>query len=682
MSLFFTDDTKKRLNVARRTDPVSGFFWGVLNQADHYAASPGLAGLAEEEQWWYQVTESLTTVAWAWAIKPGDKLACWLRDATLSVARRPLSDWVGPAFRDHASQPTLGHLETAHLAMSLAVVLDLARGVFSEEEQRELTEAIEQKGMQLCKNWLDAKRHISNWRCILLMGYAVPAAVLNKAEAMEYAVQEFARCADFFQPDGSYGESLQYGNYAQMGLTYAYEALVRRDASLADRLSIKTYVQKVRWDAASYFYTKPLSGWGAYPLPRSANFADSAALYRPSADNLLHIAVRAERASPEAAGLAHWLFIEHYLPCFKKYSPDGNSFGFKNDVGFLTLPLLLETVATPLSPEEAGLKPVEAFSCGNVLARNRFGGRTILAARTGNEPLHAKAHLHGDVNSFILVHNEERLLADPGHACYRNLIRELDVATLSHNTCTFTTESGSLLQQKHTGRRMIEADGRNGEPSDNGTRLELSEQVGAVTAIVSEASRLYGEPIEEFTRIWLLCGEHALFVIDRIRASEPVRTHWSWLLNNRDGALDLKIPKSDRLVARRGNAGMKLFHVGEASMPAPQYAYMHDAYAPLPAQLGEGKPGSGLLVRWEDAQARKSLCRVHAITVDSSSAVAGWHLKFEDGYVGIIESPDGSQAWKLKLDAEANQVSVLDTLSGKETSLLHSAEGKWSILQQ
>lgn len=689
MSLFLSAMERALINQARTSEPYCSFYWELLNRAQRRASSPGLSDSEATCEWWHFASEYLTDGAIACALKPNETLQVWLRDTVLSVARRPLADWIGPEFRNHSLEMPQGHLETAHLTWSLAIALDLAGDVFSEAERAELVDVLENKGMMLCRNWIDGNRYLNNWRCILLAGYAVAAAVLDKEEAMAFAAADFRRCVDLFQPDGSYGESLQYGNYAMTGLVYTREALVRRRPDWASDLPMEPYVFKPRWDAASLFYRKPLSGWGPYPIPRSANFGDSASLYGASADNLLHLAVRAKESHPAMAGLARWLFDTLYLPAFARLPQDRCSFGFVNGYRFLTL-LLLPQAVEALTPEVAGVTSLETFSCGHVLARHRLGGRTVLAARTGGEPLHALAHLHGDLNSFILVHNEERMLADGGHACYRNLIHAIETSTASHNTCTFTVESedGSgaqanqavphRMQQGTTGHRRLHADGSSGDPVDRGGRLLLTERSGAITAIVSEASPLYGKPIEAFTRVWLLCDEHVLFVVDFIQASQPIKTSWHWLLNNRDDNLDLKLVRPDRLVARRGNAGMKLFHLGKGNLSGPLYGYIHDAYHPLPSQPSEGKPGSGMVVRWDDREAAMASVTTHAICLDTPGLIAGWHLKTEDGFAAVIESPDHERHWKLKVDEETQTVSVLESHAGRTTQVSAGQE-HWKL---
>ncbi|MCC5844603.1 MAG: heparinase II/III family protein [Verrucomicrobia bacterium] len=686
MSLFLSPSERAGIQEHRRSEPLSGFYWALLNRAERRAASPGLSDATTTTDWWHHALEVLTDAAMAHALRPTEALGAWLRATTLEIARRPLKDWVGPGFRYFNPENPVGHLETGHLSVALAVVLDLAADVFTEAERAELAETLVQKGIRLCRAWMDSTGHLNNWRCILLAGVAVPAAVLNRKDDMDFAAAEFKRCVDCFQPDGSYGESLQYGNYAMTGLVWTREALMRRQPSLDNELPLEPYVHMPRWNAASHLYCKPLSGWGALPVPRSVNFNDSAAIYRPSADNLLHIAARGKDRHPESAARALQLFDELYVPCTDQGPTDLASFGFVNDFGFLTLPLY-GAASEARATEKTEPEPVEVFSCGDVIARD---GTTVLAAKTGGGPLHSVAHLHGDLNSFMLVHNRERLLVDPGHACYRNLIHGIEISTYTHNTCVFETEAGDGLnlqedqhrrirmEQTNRIRRLLDEGFTNGPTCDRGAKLLLAQRAGHVTAIGSEASALYGAPLREFTRFWLMCGPHAVFVIDRVHADRPVKTSWSWLLNNRDGLLALKMVPPDRMVARRGNAGMKLFHLGDGGISGPQHAHVHDAYHPLPNQASEGKPGSGMLVRTADRSARTQSLTVHAICLDTPGLIADWHLKREDDFAAILESPDKRQ-WKLSLNETGSDISVLETATGRITRVTETSSGQWEM---
>jgi hypothetical protein len=693
MSLFLTAAERTTLATARKQNPVRPFYWALVDRVEKRAEAPGLINLNSTCEWWHFASEYLTDAAMVYAVKPSNKLSAWIRDCTLSIVRRPVEDWIGPPFRPHEDVDPTGHLETAHLSWTVAIVLDLASEAFSEAEQEELTTVLRERAIPLCQRWLDKNHHMANWRCVMNAGVAVAAAVLKDAKAIKRASEEYLRCIDTFQPDGSYSESLQYGNYAGYTLMLAREALIRKDATQAQELPISPWVHKPRWDASSLFYKKPLLGWGTAARPRSANFNDSAAIYRGSADFLLHIAARAKETHANDAGLARWLFDTLYTPGVQPGPFDRASFGFVNDFGFLTLPLLCQA-ADARSPQAAGLKELESFSCGDVLARDSWNGQTILAVHGAGDALHGPGHLHGDLNSFILAHNQERLLVDPGHSCYRNLIHDLEGSSQTHNTCTFKVKDshgevsnlqeellrGKTLQQSRSARRYLDPVSREpAAPIKRGGKALFTSHHGDVRAIGSEVAALYGEPITQFARFWFLCGTHALFVVDHIISTLPVKTSWNWLLNNRDNALDLKLVRPDRIVARRGNAGMKIFHLADSSMGGPIYSYVHDAYHPLPNQLGEGFPGSGQLMHWTENRASKERLVVHAIALDDPSAITHWHLK-GDSQAPILESPDASEAWQLTYRPNGTQFTVSELSSNKQYS--YTQEGNnWELPQ-
>lgn len=693
MSLFLSDHERALIADQHMRAPLNQFYWALLGRAERRAAKPGLSDRSASSDWWHFAQEYLTDGAMAYALKPTPNLAAWVRDVTLSLARRPVDDWVGPPFRGHGDGPPIGNLETSHLSIAVAVALDLARDAFTPAERDELAAALREKGLALLMRWLAHNRNFANWRCVITAGVAVAAAVLDDAEHLAVANHEYRLLLDVFQPDGSYAEGVQYGNYAAFTLMLAREALTRHNPAAEAELPLMPYAAKVRWDVYSFLYQKPLAGWGAYPLPRFANFNDSAAIYRPTADLLLQIAARARERHPEEAGLARWLFDTLYTPYIDREPRDRATFGFVPDFGFLTLPLLPQAAAA-LGPEAAGLPLAAGFSCGDSFARDAWNGRTVLAVRGGGDPLHGPGHLHGDLNSFVLAHNQERLLADPGHSCYRNLLHELESTSLTHNTCTFQLGGGEArpalqesqlrdtrLQQQTTTRRPFDpATGRAAPPVERGARRLLVAQHGQVTAIGSEAAGLYGAPLKEFTRFWLLCGAHVLFVVDQIVSAVPLKTTWHWLLNNRDSMLDLRLFQPDRLVARRGNAGMKLFHLGKGSMGGPLYSYVHDAYHSLPSQLGEGKPGSGLLMSFAESEPALARTVVHACVVDDVASIGGWHLHTAGGSVEI-ESPGATSRWALDVTADPLGLAVVERASG-EAYRVAATGGSWQLNPQ
>lgn len=685
------------LRAVAEGDVLAGRFYAALRSRVHRrAASPGLIGHDDDAAWWYPSAEYLTDAAMVYTLEPDSSLGGWLRDTALTIARRPLGDWIGPWFRDHSATPPIGHLETAHLCWGLGIALLLAPDAFSDDRE-EIVAALGNKGLVLCRRWLEANHHLANWRAVMTAGVAVAAAASGQSEPLAYAAEQTHLCAEAFQADGSYAESLQYGSYLAYALMTVGE-VIGRVAPALQPSPPEILARMIPWMARSFLYTKPLSGWDHQPRARSVNFGDCAATFRPSGDLLLHVAARCRESLPVEAGLARWLFEATYAAVPDQKPHNLATFGLRNDWGYLTLPLLLES-ADPLSPEAAGLAPAAGFDNGHVLVRASWQSQSVLAAQTGTQPLCGPGHLHGDVNSFQLVHRNERLLVDPGHSCYRNLIHGLESASQTHNTCTFLVAEdalglqedlakSALLEQKSVAGRRVIVDGRVGPAAPGRGRRLLLKQTGRLTTIVSEAADVYGPPIDEFLRCWLLYEEHVLLVVDRIRASRPVRTMWNWLLNNRDGSSALDVPGGDRFEFRRGLAGLKLWHTAGGRFRGPIYGYLHDAYHPEPNQLGEGRPGSGLLCRWIESESRTERLTVHALAFDDVGRLDRWQVecvKRNDNAAAITISSDSrlvggsNEGCRLEVHSDAPLHLVLRSGSGADTWQLCEREGRFSL---
>lgn len=676
MSLFLSDAERAGIMGRTRHPQTVAFYWALSRRVETRAAKPGLVGPTETADWWRPVSEYLTDAAMAHALKPSQTTAIWLRDATLSVVRRPVSDWVGPHYRDHtpcADGTSMGHLETAHFCWATALVLDLAQDVFSSSERDEMVGVLQDRGSVMCLNWLNRKHSIANWWCVMTAGLTVTAAVLNDAKLLDRAQQELRECSQIFQPDGSYGESLQYGNYALYALMLSCEALRRRGINLDDIAPIGRFMGYARWAVASYLYSRSTSGWGSAPKPRSLNFNDSGAVFKPTADVLLYLATHGNPTHPTEAGLARWLFDQTYTQHPAQGPHDQASFGLRPDWGFLTLNFLSQA-ASPISPAEAGLDSVQAFECGDLIARDHWDGKTVLAMRGGGAPLHAAGHLHQDLNSIILVHNQQRLLTDAGHSCYRNTLRKLEIATETHNTCTFYDEFGNLIEQHDTPHRTYECAKPDLPVLRRATRL-IAGSCGQVRVVGTDAAHAYGQPIQRFARFAILCGSHAIFVVDHIISSRPVRAQWTWLLNNRDGDLDLKVVDKDRMVIRRGDAGMKLFSLVKGTV-SQKWAHVNDAYHCLPGQMGEGRSGSGILLQWTESTAMIERIAIHAMAVDAYGAVANWHLQ-TPGESVAWESPNGQAYWVC--EAKPDRILISEQHRAESYRLGTNASENWSL---
>lgn len=681
-SIFLTDTEKERLQDMPTNTRTASLLSSMQARVEKRAALVSFADPSTTNQWWHFAGEYLTDAALIHAVRPSEQVDAWLRASVMSLVRRPVADWAGPAFRRYNGGVLVGTLETAHLAWGVSIAYDLASDLFTQAEKDEIVTALREKGLLPCRRFLERASTHMNWNCVLFAGFTVTAAILGDEEALAYATEWLPVAEDHFQKDGSYGESLQYANYAAYSIMLAHEALIRYYP--AKPTTFEPYARMVDWASYALFYRKPLSGWPMMDWPRSANFGDAAAIFRPSGDLLVHVAARAKKELPLQAGLASWLFNTLYFPANEPGPHDLASFGFVNGFGFLSV-IMLADAASAVSPKETDLPVVKAFSGGDVFVRDYWGGITTLAARIPSEPRHASAHLHGDINSFILVHNNERLILDPGHSCYRNITHELEISSSTHNTCTFeisgTANSPARKLVQHGGKRrsLIHENGklRSDDPSDDGGRRLIASRIGPVSVIGSDAAQLYGVPIRTFIRFWVLCGSNVLFIVDQIEADVPVKTTWNWLLNNRDGLLDYKMDRPNKLTARRGDAGVKITHFGEGDYSVPVYAMVHDAYHPLPAQRGEGAPGSGILIQWNESTPSAARTVVHTLAIDSHAGVLGWESKAESNTY-TLEDTDRNQKWSLLINDDGS-FNINDIISGQSYSVALNAEGVWEL---
>lgn len=596
-------------------------------------------------EWWHLVWERLGDAAFVQAVKPRPELARWVREVVLELCRRPADDWIGPWFRKR-SNPSMGMLETAHIAAAVFTAYDLCPELFSAEEREEIRQAVKVKGMEPCRRaaakYVAEKRHINNWFMVLANGFGTAAVMLGDETAVEEAVGFYREAAKLYNRD-SYGESLQYSNYASIHLVHLRELLIRFDPSLAAELDPGCIARLIPWYAASLMYMKPLEGWGEQAYPRSVNFGDSAAMFRPSGDVLLHVASRCAGEYPREAGLARWLFDITYAD--PRLGPnDAATFGFMNSYQLLSVLLHKEAVPA-IPPWQAELPLLAQFETGGAIVRDKWEEPdTILAVQGGFSPHHVASHRHADQNSFQLVHRKERFFADPGHCCYRLTAFHSARATASHNTWSFIAEQQETGEKKVIGQKEVYGNIYMPHTAFNHNRIV--QQLGHVHVIRSDCAEIYGDPIIKAERTWIAVMPHILFVVDRLEARTPVKVQSHFVLNNRDNRLKVNVAADNKLVLRRGEAAMKFFLLDARSAEGKSpfrltrdWGYIHDCYHPQPNQKGQGKEGSGLIFRYEMEGPQVNHTMVYAVAMDQEPLIKGWHLKvLEDGRY-FVEPP-------------------------------------------
>jgi hypothetical protein len=591
------------------------------------------------------------------------RLREWLKDVVLDTIRKSADEWIGPSFRKR-SKKLVGYLETAHAGIGIAIVLDLCPDIFTTTELDEIREALISKSQKLCGKWLDVsikrKNITNNWFMVFLNSYGTVSAILGDQAGVEKSVENYELAVKLYNED-SYSESLQYWNYASLHLAHLFEVLVNYNPSLESKLDILCYTRCMPWVASSFLEMRPLVGWGELAYPRSLNWGDSSAIFRPSADLLLHISRRAKKSMPIEAGLASWMFQETYQD--PKLDPDDRAtFGFFNNFLFPTI-LNWRYTKNPVTPEQANLPLAIKFSNGNVIVRDRWHNTsTVLGVQAGYEPLRASGHRHEDQNSFILSYGSEDFFVDPGHCCYRLNIQTHSKSAPHHSTWTFITKNGTSLKQKPILGSIYKK-----APVLN--QLKLLCQEGNMTVIESDAADVYGKPIQKAQRTWILCGANSIFLVDRIESKQSVAVKASFLLNNREGKLQTQVITPRQLLFRRGDIAIKFALVAAVSRNSfwyrdyPLYldgknndtgatfsqrcGYVHDCYHPQPNQRGQGAEGSGIIDTWTTPFACEHLL-IYAIAMDHIEHILDWQIDTLNNSKILISAPSQKRSFQLE----------------------------------
>ncbi len=638
MSIFITEKELTRIREARDANSQLGILWRALKGRTYEnTKEDSLVQSSDTQTWWHLAWERLRDAASVYAIEPNDKLGEWINKRVMEIVRMKPDEWIGPSFRKRQTpQPAM--LETAHVINAVAEAYGLCPELFSEEEKAEILAAVRECGLKPSKEYLATPKK-SNWDCVISCGYATAAVILGDKDAVKEAVGHYQKCVALYDEDG-YGESLQYGNYASLSLSHMRDVLVAYDPSLAETLKIDCIANTVRWAVSSFLYMKPLGGErGDVLFPRSINFGDSAAIFRPTADVLLQVSALSEDKT--VAGLARWLFDTTYQKPAE--GPDElATFGFYNHFSYVSL-IYLPDAEAAISPADAQMPLVNVYKTGTATIRDSWSDTaTVLGAQVGYDVHNASGHRHLDQNSFVLSYDMERYFVDPGHCCYRLETWKKSCTTEHHSTWDFYDEAGNKYTQEKC---------RANEAPLN--KITKNEQSGNFTILASDCAAAYGEHFKRAERVFVTALPNVLFVIDRVETDIPMKMVSHFVINNRDGKTQVKIKDAPRRVLRRGKGGMKFFTYTE-DQPFElehRYGYVHDNYHPIHNQIGQGKEGTAEILDLV-SEYRTSHLLIHPFCIDGTAEVPYWHIRHPEPYVYQVQDKGNVHTWELRLNPD------------------------------
>lgn len=592
----------------------------------------------DTQEWYHLVWERMSDASFVYGVEKEERLGRWVHDRTMELVRLSIDEWIGPWYRINLRQRKAGALETSHITLGVCEAYENARELFTQEEQQEIREALRTKGMLLCRKFVDEiyeGKNGFNWFMVLLNGYGTTAVVLDEQEEIEHAKELFNRIALFYNKD-SYGESVQYSNYASLHLAFLAETLIRSGYARDGELPINCYGNLMEWYVASIQRMKYDESFDCQ-VPRTFAFGDSSNLFRPTGNLLAHVAVHLKEKNPKLAGLAAWLFEKVYSQ-EKPMMDELATFGFFNQFAYHCI-LMYPDMSKPLSPEEAGLPLSIRFDIGHILIRDKWVEPNMaLAISAGYEPLGVSVHRHLDQNSFQLTIGKERMLIDPGHCCYRLHTQQRSKDEISHNTISLR------YQDKLVRQREVESEKGRGEASVY-NRLLVNTQFQDVQVIISDASGLYENPIKKAVRIWIVRVPDMVILCDYVQSEEPVELITRLVVNNRDNQLNMERHSSEFLTLTRKDSALEVhqaYSLADGTIESPtlsfDWSFLHNYYHPLPNQSGQGKEGSALVYLWTSEHEAKEHQRIQVLIGKCGKPDKQYEVRSKDGRIHITSA--------------------------------------------
>ncbi len=665
MGLFVSNQRKEEMQSLIKTDKRFNKLWeDYVRRVAGYTDTTDLVKMYDVTKWWHLIWERIGDAAFVYLMNGDEKAGAFVHDTVMHtcLGRKP-EEWIGPFFRK-MKEPPVGQLETAHISCAISAAYDMCPDLFSDEEKEIVKRLLRERILPWCKEFVDAGGWFNNWRMVLLNGYTVAACILGDNDAVKYAVEKFNLLTGAYNSD-SYGESVQYSNYASLNLTHAYEVLISYDPSLKEKLDSSYQANMIKWYAASFMYMKPLNdvNWGDMPYPRTLNFGDSASIFRPTGDVLMHVAKRFAKSRPDDAALAMWLFETTYKEDVGPY--DRSTFGFFNQYHYYTfINYVSAAEVKPLSPKEVGMPLISVFETGMVAYRTSWDNtKLILGIQGGYKPNNVTSHRHKDQNSFILAYKNERMFADPGHCCYRLETQRFSKSEDSHNTWTFEKENGEIIRQTIVSGNFIAG------VEQPMNELKRCEKIDDLFICQSDCAKAYGDEIEKAQRTWMVLGDNMMFIVDSFKSKVPVKPIAHFVLNNRgEGLTDDRIFYKKRVVFRRNGIGMKFFPLnveGYDVNMAMNWGALHECYHPEANRLGQGREGTALIYDFSPDGYTYEYTAVYGVILDSDKEIGRWHTPDVGKNHYYIEPGDKKGGFRLTI-SEDGILKAEDLYNNKE----------------
>lgn len=551
---------------------------------------------------WFYVRNRLMDLAFNVILDQDPKQIEALNTILLDLSHRDVDFWQGPRFPNrprtivyHGTEILAGELETAQLAMGVAIAYDWAYSFLTEEVKMAVERVLHETARPLLRNSVkfQSEHWVMNHLCVISTGLILSSLVQKSKdptyeEDVEIAQRGLSLWLEKIDDDGSYGESFHYWAYPTNCLffgIYALKTVLNRNVTNLHRLA-----NSFEWALRNQVGFHQIDGFEA-PVAVSINQYDCPYVFQMEAPEALLFTKQFQNP------MAQWYIDTFLLP--NPPRPDSLHHVWHKCNSIL---LALDDLSLkPENPAQRNLSTASFYAdTGFVYLRDswdncgRLDGDTVFTLMSGGGG-RSRSHEHYDKNSISLFSKGEYFLVDPGHSCYRgDSHKTYDTATFAHNTLNIDGKNQSLSFLE---KGMLHDEAKANVSYHNQAYIIGKNFQKDFSYIASEAKNCYEPALRQFTRrVWFMRPDYFL-VWDRVDASNITgECAIGFSLNNRDGKTVLHDTGKGFLV-ERPRSDLQVGFVIPATMGyeiAP--AKLHMAYHILPGQEVEGQPGSAIRV--------------------------------------------------------------------------------------
>ncbi|MFG0249553.1 MAG: heparinase II/III family protein, partial [Phycisphaeraceae bacterium JB051] len=496
VTLYFDAAQFTKAKTLMATDPAFKAGWERLfGLTQTMMAEDGLGGLknVKPETYVYKLGGRLLNLALYYRLTGDKQAGAFLKAITLDTAKRSADFWMHKALRRYPADYPYGQLETAILARGMAPAMIWGRDLFTDSEYQLISQSLRHKGLYPMLRYLQTHKRHNNFLPAIASGAMCAAIALDDPVAKQHALALLNDWGALLEDDGSYGEQIDYFNYAFVNFAKGQLALGKEHVLQLGK-QLPQLAGTLQWQLAHYALNH--KGYAV-----RVNFGDDD--FHGGAPSRL---TTQSLALMTGNGLGTWMLghMHGNVPTDDAYA--------------MIAKITLNGAPMPKAVAPDNLPTVMGYDTGIGIIRSGWtlDADTVIGLRSGAGGRTRYSHDMPNRNSLALMYHGEYQLVEPGRASYRSPMRKsYDLVTEHHNTVTI----GGQIQ-----------------PRDRKAQLLTAANFGNVDVLVSEAAQSYrAKPKHARRSVYYLRELDVLVVWDVVVLDEPKQVSVNWHFGNDDG---------------------------------------------------------------------------------------------------------------------------------------------------